>query len=49
MEILNDHIYLGFGDHTAPDQVIVLDFKGKEISNFEVGASPGSFALWQAD
>jgi len=49
MAIMNELIYLGFGDHTAPDQVIVLDFDGKEISNFEVGASPGSFALWQAD
>ena len=49
MAIINELIYLGFGDNTAPDQVIVLDFEGNETSNFEVGASPGSFALWQAD
>ena len=49
MAIINELIYLGFGDYTAPDQVIVLDFDGKEVSNIEVGASPGSFALWQAD
>jgi len=49
MAINEDYIYLGFGDYTAPDNVIVLDFDGNEISNFEVGASPGSFAFWKSE
>jgi len=49
MAINEDLIYLGFGDYTAPDNVIVLDFNGNEISNFEVGASPGSFAFWKSE
>ena len=49
MAINEDLIYLGFGDYTAPDNVIVLDFDGNEISNFQVGASPGSFAFWKSE
>jgi len=49
MEINEDLIYLGFGDYTAPDNVIVLDFGGNEFSNFQVGASPGSFAFWKSE
>ncbi|MBC8311320.1 MAG: hypothetical protein H8E72_03375 [Candidatus Marinimicrobia bacterium] len=49
MAINEDLIYLGFGDYTAPDNVIVINFDGNEVSNFEVGASPGSFAFWKSE
>ena len=49
MAINDNLIYLGFGDYTAPDNVIVLDFDGNEISNFQIGASPGSFAFWKSE
>ena len=49
MAINDDLIYLGFGDYTSPDNVIVLNFDGTEVSNFEVGASPGSFAFWKSE
>jgi hypothetical protein len=49
MAINDDLIYLGFGDYTSPDNVVVLNFDGTEVSNFEVGASPGSFAFWKSE
>jgi len=49
MAINDDLIYLGFGDYTSPDNVVVLNFDGTEMSNFEVGASPGSFAFWKSE
>ena len=49
MAINEDSIYLGFGDYTAPDNVIIIDFNGNEIANYEVGANPGSFAFWKSD
>ena len=49
MKINTGFIYLGFGDGIAPDNIIILDFDGKEVDNFEVGASPGSFAFWESE
>ena len=49
MTINEDLIYLGFSDYSAPDNVIVMDFNGTTISNFEVGTSPGSFAFWKSE
>ena len=49
MAINDNLIYLGFGDYISPDNVVVLDFDGNEVSNFEVGASPGSFAFWKSE
>ena len=49
MTINEDLIYLGFSDYSAPDNVVVMDFNGTTISNFEVGANPGSFAFWKSE
>ncbi len=49
MDINNGMIYLGFSDYTAPDDIIVLDFNGNELGNYQVGASPGSFAFWTSE
>ena len=49
MAINKGFIYLGFGDGIAPDNIIILDFDGNEVENFEVGASPGSFAFWKSE
>ena len=49
MAINEEFVYLGFADGIAPDNIIILDFDGNEVDNFEVGAFPGSFAFWKSE
>ncbi|MBL7013916.1 MAG: T9SS type A sorting domain-containing protein [Candidatus Marinimicrobia bacterium] len=43
----DDKIYFGSTDYTAPDHVYVTDADGIIISEYTVGALPGSFAFYQ--
>ncbi len=45
MASIDNYIYLGLSDYTAPDNVVIIDTTGAEISNFQVGAIPGAFAF----
>ena len=47
VEVLDDNIYFGLSDYSAPDQVVVIDISGDELANYEVGAIPGDFAIWK--
>ncbi len=49
MAINENLIYLGFSDYSAPDNVLVMNFNGETVYNFEVGASPGSIAFWSSE
>jgi len=46
VEVLDDNIYFGLSDYSAPDEVAVIDSDGNEVANYEVGAIPGDFAIW---
>jgi len=46
VEVFDNHIYFGLSDYSAPDEVAVIDSDGNEVANYEVGAIPGDFAIW---
>ena len=48
VEVIDDNIYFGLSDFVAPDQVVILDANGNEISSYDVGALPGDFAIWNS-
>ena len=46
VEVLNDKIYFGLSDFSAPDEVAISDLNGQELDRYEVGLIPGDFAMW---
>ncbi|MDP6936133.1 MAG: hypothetical protein QGF36_01745 [Candidatus Marinimicrobia bacterium] len=49
MKINGDLLYLGVGDFSAPDQVLIANMSGEVLDTFDVGANPGSFAFWKSN
>ena len=47
VEVIDEHIYFGLSDFTAPDEVIVLNSNGLEVANYSVGVAPGDFVKWE--
>jgi len=47
VEVLDDNIYFGLSDYSAPDEVVVVSSSGNEVASYEVGAIPGDFAIWK--
>ncbi len=47
VSVHNDNIYFGSTDYMAPDNVYVTDADGTIISEYTVGALPGSFAFYE--
>ena len=48
IETIDDKIYFGLSDFSAPDEVVVLNSQGLELNRFNVGAIPGDFAVWNS-
>ena len=48
IETIDDKIYFGLSDFSAPDEVVVLNSEGVELNRFNVGAIPGDFAIWNS-
>ena len=48
IETIDDKIYFGLSDFSAPDEVVVLNSEGVELNRFNVGAIPGDFAVWNS-
>ena len=48
IETIDDKIYFGLSDFSAPDEVVVLNSQGVELNRFNVGAIPGDFAVWNS-
>ena len=46
---LNNNLYLGTSDYSAPDTVNIHNDLGELINKLIVGALPGDFALWEND
>jgi hypothetical protein len=44
--VFQDYLIFGTTDYAAPDEVIVLDRQGNEVTRYEVGIYPGSFAFY---
>ncbi|HRU93474.1 MAG TPA: FlgD immunoglobulin-like domain containing protein [Candidatus Marinimicrobia bacterium] len=42
------NIFIGLSDYSAPDQVVILDTLGNEITTIEVGVCPGSYAFYNS-
>jgi len=49
MKINGDLLYIGAGDFSAPDQVLIATMSGEILDTFDVGANPGTFAFWKAN
>ena len=47
-EVINNYIYFGLSDYEAPDEVVILDNQGNEVSRYTVGAIPTDFAIWES-
>ena len=46
-EVIGDYIYFGITNYVDVNQVRVVDFNNNEISTYDVGISPGDFAVWK--
>jgi len=46
-EVIGDYIYFGITNYVDVNQVRVVDFNNNEIATYDVGISPGDFAVWK--
>ena len=46
-KVIDDYIYFGISDYVDDDEVVVLDFNGEEIAQYDVGTLPGDFDIWR--
>ncbi len=44
-----DHLYFGLSDYVAPDTVVILNGNGEFVSEYIVGAIPGSFTFYDSN
>jgi len=47
IEEINDKIWFTITDYNDLNQVHVLDFNGNIVNSYEVGQTPGDFAIWK--
>ncbi len=42
------YIFMGLSDYNAPDQVVILDTLGSEVTTLNVGVCPGSYSFYNS-
>ncbi len=47
IERINDNIWFAITDYNSLNEVHVIDFEGNSIRHYEVGQTPGDFAIWE--
>lgn len=48
-EVIGDYIYFGITNYVDVNQVRIMDFNNNEIGTYDVGISPGDFAVWRSE
>ena len=48
-EVIGDYIYFGITNYVDVNQVRIMDFNNNEIGTYDVGISPGDFAIWRSE